>query len=242
MSDLQRTFDEISAQVSGLIGAASPESRRQRRRERERRRQAMARIARRLVLATVAILVAGLGWGLFVAPLGIMGVLVVVVAMVLAWVAIVSLSSTPAPTPQALAASDLPLLPQRTEEWLACQRPALPAPAVRLTDGIALQLETIAPQLAALDPQAPAALHFRKLVAEDLPELIDGWRRVPEPLRRSPRDGMAAPDKQLLDGLGIVRDELGRLGGEIARGDLDRLATQNRYLELKYKGAADADG
>ncbi len=240
MSDLQRAFEDISAQVSGLIGAATPEGRAQRRRERERRRRALAKIVRRMLWAAIALVIAAIAWGLIVAPLGIMGVLAVAVSIVLAWGAIIALSSAPPPTPKALAASDLPLLPQRTEEWLARQRPALPAPAVRLADGIALQLEAIAPQLVALDPQAPAAIEFRKLVAQDLPELIDGWQRVPQALRRTARDGMAAPDTHLVDGLGIVRDELGRLAGELARGDLDRLATQNRYLELKYKGAEDA--
>ena len=29
------------------------------------------------------------------------------------------------------------------------------------------------------------------------------------------------------------------MSGQLASGDLDRLATQNRYLELKYRGPGD---
>ena len=141
----------------------------------------------------------------------------------------------PEPTPQQMAKSDLPLLPRQTERWLEAQRPALPAPAQRLADDIGIKLEAIGPQLATLDPREPAAYEFRKLMAEELPELVEGYKRVPERMRRETRNG-SSPDKQLVEGLRVVDEELLRMSEQLVSGDLDKLATQGRYLALKYRG------
>jgi hypothetical protein len=239
MRDLTRITENIAndmaARAGEMLHRHSPEGRRIRQRQRERRRRAIAKVLRRMILAFAAIVAVAVGWGVVIGPIGIGGLMGAVVAVLLAWVAIISLSTAPEPTPQVLAASDLPLLPQRTEEWLEKQRPALPAPAARLVDGIGLKLEALAPQLAALDPREPAAAEIRKLLCEELPELVDGYRRVPEGLRRESRDG-PSPDRQLVDGLAVVDGEIARMTTQLASGDLHRLATQGRYLEIKYRG------
>jgi hypothetical protein len=239
MRDLTRITEDIAADMAARAGEMlhrhSPEGRRTRQRARERRRRALARIARRMVLAVVAVFVAAIAWGVVIGPIGIGGLMAAGVAILLAWVAILSLSTRPAASPAAIAASDLPLLPERTEEWLQKQRPALPAPAARLVDGIGLKLEALAPQMATLNPQDPAAAEIRKLLCEELPELVDGYRRVPEALRRTARDG-PSPDQQLIDGLAVVDGEVARMAAQLASGDLHKLATQGRYLELKYRG------
>jgi hypothetical protein len=155
--------------------------------------------------------------------------------MMIVGFAILLWPSEPAPTPQAMARADLPLLPAQTERWLEAQRPALPAPAQRLADDIGVQLAAIAPQLRELDPLEPAAEEVRKLMAVELPELIDGYRKLPENLRRETRNG-TSPDRQLIEGLKVVDEELKRMSEQLASGDLHKLATQNRYLELKYRG------
>ncbi|SDC89000.1 hypothetical protein SAMN05444678_106228 [Sphingomonas sp. YR710] len=193
---------------------------------------------RRLKYAFFAVLgimlAAGL-FGAFVSPLGISGFFLTWVAMMITGFAILLWPSEPAPTPQAMAKADLPLLPAQTERWLEAQRPALPAPAQRLTDDIGVQLAAIAPQLRELDPLEPAAEEVRKLMAVELPELIDGYRKLPENLRRETRNG-TSPDRQLVEGLKVVDEELKRMSEQLASGDLHKLATQNRYLELKYRG------
>ena len=68
-----------------------------------------------------------------------------------------------------------------------------------------------------------------------LPELVNGYLRVPDHLRRDGLNGMS-PDKQLVEGLNVVESELQRMSEQIASGDLQRIATQSRYLELKYQG------
>ena len=222
-------------QAEALLRRMSPEARRLATRARQRRWRAFVRRLGRTALAMLAISFAAGMFGLLVAPLGIEGLLLTFVAMALTAGLILFWPAAAEPTPEMLVKTDLAALPLRTEEWLERQRPALPAPAARLVDGIGLKLEALAPQLQTLDPREPAAVEIRKLIGEELPELIDGYRRVPQNLRRDGRNGMS-PDKQLVDGLAVVESELGRMTEQLASGDLHKLATQGRYLELKYKG------
>ncbi|PTQ08498.1 hypothetical protein CLG96_14925 [Sphingomonas oleivorans] len=231
MVDSSRVIHEAEAMLRRL----SPEARRLAHRARQRRWRALLRRLKLIFYSVLAIMLAAGTFGLLVAPLGVEGLMLAFIAMALTAATILAWPGTPSPTPETLAKSDLALLPQRTEEWLERQRPALPAPAARLVDGIGLRLEALAPQLQTLDPREPAAIEIRKLIGEELPELIDGYRRVPEALRRESRNGMV-PDRHLIEGLTVVESELGRMSEQLASGDLHKLATQGRYLELKYKG------
>ena len=87
----------------------------------------------------------------------------------------------------------------------------------------------------ALPDDEPAAAEVRKLVGEQLPELVRGYQRVPEPLRRVERNGRT-PDQQLVDGLKIIDTEIAAMTQQLAQGDLDSLATRERYLQIKYQG------
>ena len=225
----------VIEQAEALLRRISPEGRRLAVRARQRRWQAFLRRLGRAAMAMLAIAFAAGMFGLLVTPLGIEGLLLAFVAMAVAAGTILFWPAAAEPTPDMLVRTDLAALPLRTEEWLERQRPALPGPAARLVDGIGLKLEALAPQLQTLDAREPAAIEIRKLIGEELPELIDGYRRVPADLRREGRNGMS-PDKQLIEGLTVVESELGRMTEQLASGDLDKLATQGRYLELKYRG------
>ena len=231
MVDSSRVLEQAEA----LLRRVSPERRRLAMRARQRRWQAFVRRLGRAALAMLGIAFAAAMVGLLVMPLGIEGLLLSFVAMALAAGLILFWPAGPEATPEMLVRTDLAALPLRTEEWLERQRPALPAPAARLVDGIGIRLEALAPQLQRLDPREPAAVEIRKLIGEELPELIDGYRRVPAGLRGEVRNGMS-PDKQLTDGLAVVESEIGRMTEQLASGDLRKLATQGRYLELKYRG------
>jgi hypothetical protein len=228
--------NRVMADAEALLQRVSPEGRRLAQRQRERRNRQLAKAFGRALGATVAIILAAtaIGW---VIPIGQIGFLAALIAILAAWVIIFAMSHEPQETPQSLAVSDISLLPQKTEAWLQRQRPALPAPAQRLADGIGLKLEQLAPQVASLDPNEPAAAEVRKLLSVELPELIEGYTRVPPSLRQDAGNGIA-PDKQLVEALG-VDEELARMSADLASGDLNKLATQGRYLQLKYK---DDDG
>ena len=225
--------NRVMADAEALLQRVSPEGRRLAQRQRQRRNRQLIKAFGRALVATVAIILAAgaIGW---VIPIGQIGFLAALIAILASWVVVFAMSHEPEETVQTLASSDITLLPQKTEAWLQRQRAALPAPAQRLADGIGLKLEQLAPQVASLDPREPAAAEVRKLLSIELPELIDGYTRVPLNLRQDAGNGIA-PDKQLVEALSVVDSELARMSADLASGDLNKLATQGRYLELKYK-------
>jgi hypothetical protein len=227
--------DDIIEHAADFLRRISPEGRAAARRRRERRKAAFLRVARRVVLACLAILAVAIAIG-FVMPLQAEGVFLTMIAMALVSVAIILWSRTPDFTPEKVASTDLHLLPSQTGEWLEQQRPALPSPAQRQLDQLTASLDAITPQLAALDVRSPEALEARRLIGDELPELVRGYQKVPPSLRRQPLNGGPSPDKQLVEGLGTIGEEIARMNARLADNDLKALATQNRFLEIKYKG------
>ncbi len=207
----------------------------------KRRREAeiLKRVGR-IAAVDAAIVAAALIVGWFV-PLGIGGAMIVMALLIAATLLFAFFPGTPEPTTERLAETPLRALPLQTEQWLERQRPALPAPAQTLIDSIGVRLETLAPQLAALDEREPAAFEVRKLIGEQLPELVKGYARVPEPLRRTQRNGRT-PDQQLADGLKVIDEEIAEMTTHLAQGDLDHLATRERFLQIRYQGDGDVAG
>ena len=199
-------------------------------------RRAPSKLGKRITniaLADAAILVAALviGW---IVPIGMGGFLLMLAALIAATLLLAIYPKEPVVRVEQLPAAPLKLLPQRTSSWLQAQRPALPPAARSLVDGIGVRLETLAPQLATLDDREPAAAEIRKLVGEQLPELVNGYARVPQPLRGVERNGRT-PDQQLADGLAVIEEEIGEMSAQLAQGDLDNLQTRQRFLEIKYR-------
>ena len=203
--------------------------------QRKRRRQGtgLAKRAGLIVTADLAIVIATIVFGWFT-PIGMGGALLVGLLLVAVTLLIAFVSLEAPVTPEKLAEVPLKALPLKTEQWLEAQRPALPAPARTLLDGIGVRLETLAPQLATLDEREPAAAEVRKLIGEQLPELIKGYARVPEPLRGVDRNGKT-PDAQLAEGLQLIDQEISQMSAQLAEGDLNLLATRGRFLEIKYR-------
>ncbi len=208
-------------------GAVAPRARRRREAE------VLHRVGR-IAAADAAIIAVALVVGWFV-PLGLGGAMAVMVLLIAA-TALFALMPVARPVViEQLVQAPLKSLPSQTERWLATQRPALPAPAIGLADSIGVRLDTLSAQLAGLAEDDLAAVEVRKLVGEQLPELVRGYQRVPEPLRRVPRNGRT-PDEQLVDGLKVIDGEIAAMTQHLAQGDLDSLATRERFLQIKYQG------
>ncbi len=229
--------DRLSARASELIErtrAQRPSTPAEQRMRRRRESEVVRRVAR-IAIADGAILVGAIVFGLAVAPLGAMGAFLVAILLIAATLTFAILPAGGPPEVEQLGQVPLKTLPRSTEAWLDTQRRALPAPVLGLVDSIGVKLEVLAPQLALLDEGAPAAFEVRKLIGEQLPELVKGYTRVPEPLRRVERNGLT-PDQQLAQGLQVIDDEIGEMSAQLAQGDLDLLATRGRYLQIKYQG------
>lgn len=203
-------------------------------RSKQRREAEILRRIGRIAVADGLILVAALAIG-FVMPLGMFGALAVMGLLIAATLFFAIFPLSAPPSVEKLAEVPLKALPVTTERWLEAQRPALPSPVRGLVDSIGVKLEILSPQLAMLDEKSPAAGEVRKLVGEQLPELIKGYSRVPEPLRRVERNGLT-PDQQLAQGLQVIDDEIAEMSAQLAQGDIDHLATRGRYLQIKYQG------
>ena len=188
----------------------------------------------RIAGADFAIVIVAMIFGWFV-PLGMGGALLVMALLIATTLALAIFPLVEAPSAEKLVQVPLKALPLRTEQWLETQRPALPAPARTLADSIGVKLETLAPQLAELSEESPAANEVRKLVGEQLPELVKGYQRVPESLRAVERNGRP-PNQQLEEGLKLIDGEIAEMSAQLAEGDLDLLATKGRYLQIKYQG------
>lgn len=200
-------------------------------------RRGIATKAKRIAGAALALVLAMFIWGL-ISPIGVTGVMIGAVVLALITMAVLFMSGEKAPDIAALPKTAIAQLPGKTDAWLMAQRRMLPAPAQTLVDGIGAKLDILGPQLATLDEQEPAAATIRRLLADELPGLVRGYERVPANLRRDGLDGLS-PDQQLIDGLKVVDGELARMSEQMARGDVEALATQGKYLEYKYRGEPD---
>ncbi len=226
--------DELISRSNELIARTSERYRSTSARGRAHKRQDLMTRLKRMIIAAVLVVVGAAVVG-FVMPLGSSGLLIVM-ALLLACLLFAFVPATPSVTPEKLGETDLKALPLKTEIWLESQRKALPAPAVPILDAIGNRLETLAPQLAKLSPLEPAAVEVRRLLADHLPELVNGYQSIPAPLRGQPRNGRV-PDAQLVEGLSVIEQEIATMTEQLASGDLDKLAAHNRYLEIKYQEA-----
>ena len=232
IDEIKRRADEIMVRVDARYRSGSA-------RGRQHKHQDLMTRLKRMILAAVLVVVGAAVVG-FVMPLGSSGLLIVM-GLLLACLLFAFVPATATVTPAKLGETDLKALPLKTEIWLESQRKLLPAPAMPILDAIGSRLETLAPQLATLNPQEPAALEVRRLLSDHLPELVTGYQSIPAPLRGQPRNGRV-PDAQLVEGLSVIEQEIATMTQQLASGDLDKLAAHNRYLEIKYQEAKELGG
>lgn len=200
------------------------------RRARQRRRQeAMVRLGR-AVAVTGASTAGILGYGLAVAPVGATGLMAAGAATVAAATAALLWPSRRPQGTAALTMVGLGTLTSEAEDWLLRERPRLPGKAFPAIDAILSRLHDLQPHLAALAPADPLAGEARRLIGEHLPRLVESYLGVPA----TARDGNPEIARRLIDGLGIVASELGRLCNEVSKDRLLSFETQGRFLETRY--------
>jgi hypothetical protein len=196
------------------------------------------KLARAAMAIGVVLIGAGIV-GAIINGIGFWGVMITVALGAAASFVLMRYPEMPMPTAETLRQTDLGTLAGKTEIWLEAQRPALPPPAISIMQDIGVRLDQLAPQLQSLDDNDPAAREVRKLVGEHLPELINSYKRIPESLKRAEYAGKT-PEQQLVDGLKVIDREIEVMTGQIARGELDKLATRGRFLEIRYEGGTDS--
>lgn len=171
----------------------------------------------------------------FISPIGIDGFLLALFLAALAGGAVMLWPRRREPdvTTAEIVNAELGALPVRVERWLMKRKADLPKPARTQCDEIILRLEVLAPQLEAVSADAPVVHDARRLIGDHLPRLVESYTKVPEAYRGPDSDAA----RQLHEGLDTLSGELKRLSEQLAKGDLDRLAIEGKFIEAKYKGS-----
>ncbi len=243
MNDLTRESDRILAESRALV-RDNREGGRHRRApsigagSAKVKRDHLMKKVRNVAIALFALWV-GMGvLGLIVDGIGFVGIMALVVASVVAVGVLGNYPKMRTPKRADINKGNVQQLVSRTELWLEAQRPALPAPAARIVDDMGVQLDALGLQLEGLDQNHPKAREVRSLVGEQLPEMIDSYRRIPAHLRTEERAG-STPDRQLTDSLDKISGEIDSITRQLAEGSLDDLAIKHRYLDYKFGSGAE---
>jgi len=205
----------------------------------EMKRQHLGKKLARMAMAVGVLLVGAMVAGLILDGIGFTGVMMLALAIVGTLWFFGSYPKMKVPDLSALNTGDVRTMVGKTELWLEAQRPALPAPAMRLVDQIGVQLDGLGLQLEGIDPTEPAVGEVRRLVGEHLPGMVESWRKIPPHLRKEERGGRNA-DEQLGEGLAKISREIDEITRQLAAGDLDALAVRGRYLDYRYGEGLDA--
>ena len=183
--------------------------------------------------AVIAILVATSVAGIILNGIGFVGVMMMALAVLVAAFVFGNYPKVKVPTRTDINKGNVRQMVSRTELWLEHQTPSLPPPAARLVEDMGVQLDALGLQLEGVEQNHPKAREVRSLVGEQLPEMIDSYRRIPAHLRGEKRAG-ATPDEQLTESLGKISGEIDSITRQLAEGSLDDLAIKHRYLDYKF--------
>lgn len=233
--------------TTDLIRRLADEVQYRSKRKQKSRKRKMARFgkAARLLLLVMfvvnpAVLTAGLVSSHFLQAVALAsGLFLTSFAGLLIWILTPKAPELPAPKVPQLESgkplAGLALLPAQTDEWLYDQRSHLPHAAQSRLDSIGMRLEALASQLQGVGADVPGAAELRRLLGDELPELVRGYRKVPRALQQQPLHGGLSPERQLMEGLATIDVQIGRLQETLASDDMRALATHQRFLDLKYK-------
>lgn len=209
-------------------------------RARARRRQRTAeRVGRRLTRAGVtgaAIVIAIIGWGLVVGPIGT-GVLILAIMIGIAAMLFAGATVDREPEPSTLTDAAPAAMPAATDAWLDRQRRELPRLAAPQVDAISAKLATLETQLTRVPGNDPVAQDLSRLLGRHLPELVERYTRVPAEQRaRTIDENGTTLETTLIDGLKVVDAELARASDALAAADRDAVMVQGKFLENRYSG------
>lgn len=187
-----------------------------------------------LAVGIVGIFVAAGIAGAILNGIGFWGVMIVALLMFLLFGGVLS-RKIKVPKRSEINRGNVQQMVAKTELWLEHQRPALPPPAAAIVSDMGVQLDALGLQLQGLDQNHPKAVEIRNLVGEQLPGMVDSYRRIPAHMRTENRGG-TTPDEQLTDSLKRISGEIDSITRQLAEGNLDDLAIKTRYLDYKYGG------
>lgn len=230
-------FDELVARYEGDTPAARAATRRQV----GRSARSLAHRITNIGIALAVLVVATIGFGLVVGPIGISGLFAVAVLTLFILFGFSVWPGEKAVKPFTEQMSNKEVV-RRLDAYLHRQRAALPAPAARRIDAISAQLPLLESKLGEVDALDPLAQDARRLMGKHLPDLVDHYERVPASYRGERDSAGLTVDERLAAGLDAAKDALDDLSAKLAREDLTAFETQGRFIESRYKNGAGLEG
>lgn len=205
---------------------------------RKRARKLLARVVKSALWMTFTacvIIPTMIASGFLLGPRGVEGLVAAPAVLFACWAAILYWNFGRRAKPAAIMKANVAQLPAQTGDWLDGQRGRLPPLAQDRLDVLTQRLEALTPQLEALDEKGPYAHQLRRLLGEELPELVRGYAKVPVAFRHQPLYGGKSPERQLIEGLDTITLQVDDVHARLAVEDLHAFAAHERYLDLKYK-------
>jgi hypothetical protein len=229
-------FDQVAARLDG-----SPQAQSARRRHYGRMAGSLGKRIGGIGLSLLALIVATIVFSQLVAPIGLLG-LFVIVLLTLGILAFFTFGGQEPARVEYSEALPTKRVVQNLESLLVRERAALPAPAARRVDAIGATLPLLESRLAEIDPLDPLAQDARRLMGKHLPELIERYERVPA-AHRAQRDGEGLTvDERLVSGLDAAKTALDEIGAKLVHSDRQAFETQGRFLESRYKDPGGISG
>ncbi|MET0386713.1 MAG: hypothetical protein ABW321_12180, partial [Polyangiales bacterium] len=170
---------QLTAPKSDLVRRYEQEVQYHMRRRRRRRRPSRAgRVVKGVLLGvftTFVIIPAMIAAGFLFGPRGVEGLIAAPIILLIAWASIMYwalVGGRPPALPALAKTTELARLPAQTDEWLEAQRHHLPQEAQRRLDSIGMRLEALSAQLQGVNSEQPATADLRRLLGDELPELV----------------------------------------------------------------------
>jgi hypothetical protein len=243
MSKRQRRPEDSRTQPSELVRRLSSDVAYRSKRRRKQRRRLLSRFLRAgllMMFVTFVLIPSMIAGGFLFGPRGVEGLVAAPLLLFISYAGILYWTfkrrpELPATLPALPKVSEIAQLPAQTDDWLEQQRTFLPYAAQTKLDSIGQRLDALSLQVAKLDPKQPLAIELRRLLGDELPELVNAYRKVPSALQQKPLHDGPTPERRLIDGLDTIDDQIGFMHERLAADDLQAFATHQRYLDLKYK-------
>ncbi|MGI4881008.1 MAG: hypothetical protein ACRYG4_26405 [Janthinobacterium lividum] len=206
-----------------------------RRRRARRKAQRAIRQVQRMAIFIVGVVLLTLFYGIGIGPIGVGALMAIVLATILGVIALGIFPRDDVVEPVKLATAKPAVLPSQVDAWLDAKRRSLPALAAPKVDAISAQLAALGPQLASVPAGDPTALELNRLLGKHLPELVDRYEKVAPAQRKvATIPGGPTIERQLVDGLGLIEAELGRVNDKLGAEDRDAFLVQGKFLENRY--------
>jgi hypothetical protein len=196
-----------------------------------RRARRAALIFAGLILALVAVDIAGASIGFFSWLFALVAIFIASLLSMTVPTRAGRARPPVAPGPDAVAKVPLPMLAGRCETWLLDRCEALPHTALPSADLILARLQRMQPALEALPEASPLTAEVRRLVGGHLPNLVDSYLALPPDSRGRGSDN----DRRISESLVLVADELNRLCGEIDGCREASFEIEHRFIESRYR-------